>query len=181
MQLKQQKQWLGQKRYPAFLIITVLLMVFLAACGDNTPTPAGTPTTPATTPTAATSPTPVTSPTLAATTAAGTGTATGSNTSAVTVNTPASTDTPPPGAMRGTDGRFYYIVDPILPFYQANSWLGLPLGGMREARPDGYNWEGVYQNFQRGRVEAHRNGEGKYSLELGLVNQELVTLKGQSR
>ena len=49
---------------------------------------------------------------------------------------------------------------------------------MREARPDGFNWDGLYQNFQRGRVEAHRGNDGKYSIELGLVNQELLKLKG---
>jgi hypothetical protein len=48
---------------------------------------------------------------------------------------------------------------------------------VKPGRPAGYNWDGLYQNFQRGRVEAHRSQDGKYTLVLGLVNQELLDLK----
>lgn len=180
MQLQPSKSW--QESYLGLTLITLLLISLLVAgCGDNTPTPTVPPADPTATPTLATSPTSAaTNPAATATSATGT-TAANGTTSAVTFSTPSSSETPPPGAVRGADGRFYYIVDPILPFYKANGWLGLPLGGMREARPNGYDWDGVYQNFQRGRVEAHRDKEGKYSVELGLVNQELLKLKGQGR
>jgi hypothetical protein len=152
-----------------------LLALLVSACGDNTPTPTIILPTPIPTtviPTGSATVEVVTIPPVntpgATVTVSG---STGSTTSAATSSSDQA------NTIKGIDGQYYWVIEPIRSFYEANSWLGLPLGGMREARPDGYNWDGVYQNFQRGRVEAHRDPVGKYSLMLGLVNQELLELK----
>jgi hypothetical protein len=166
-----------ERTYPVavWIISGLLITLLLAACGDDSPTPAPATTRPAVTTTVATTTAP-SSPAGALPTA---NSSTGSSQPATVITTANPNETPPPGAIKGGDGKFYYVVEPVLSFYKANPWLGLPLGGMKEARPDGYDWDGLYQNFQRGRVEAHRNKEGAgYSMMLGLVNQELLKLKG---
>lgn len=164
MQTKRKSRKLQSYLYLPGCLLGLLLGSMLTGCGEASPTAVATPTI-ANTTLAADTPTPtnqliITFPAITNSTAG-----------------PNAPTPPPPGAIKGPDGNYYWIVEPILPFYQANPWLGLPLGGMKQAQPDGYDWEGLYQNFQRGRVEAHINRDGSYTVLLGLVNQELLRLK----
>lgn len=82
--------------------------------------------------------------------------------------------------VEGADGKDYWVVYPITVALAQWPWLGLPCGGMTSLADAGQPGDGLCQNFQRGRVEIRKDAKGNYlAPELGLVNQELLTLQGK--
>ena len=92
---------------------------------------------------------------------------------------PPSTD-PSQNPVKDVSGKAVWVVGAIRDFYNSNIWLGIPLGPECNARSQGgFNFDGSYQYFERGRVEKHTSSLGVNTIMLGLIGQELLAAQGQ--